>query len=505
MTQPQYRLVPVDERRGRNAREWAGRALWSAALAAALILGAIYGPVLWSNTAVTALPPAAAPARLGDLAVETQSTSSLVDDQEALAELYAQVAPSVVNIQVTTRATGMSIPGFGLPEEGPLEQAQGSGFIYDDQGHIVTNNHVVEEAESVLVVFSNGFWADAEVVAADPQADLAVLKVTPPEGMEWRPLPLADPDSLRVGYSVIAIGNPFGLDGTMTAGIVSALGRGVPVGDSFVSRYTLPDVIQTDAAINPGNSGGPLIDLAGRVVGVNFAIRSEVRANAGVGFAIPVSILHRVVPALIEEGHYAYAYLGMTGSTISAGMADVLGLPNNRLGVYVAEIIPGGPASKSELVGGSEVVTDENGVEFERGGDVITAIDEQPVLRFEDLVSYLVTQASPGQTVTLTVIRGEETLQIPVVLGERPATPPDVTARPDTREPEGISARRAIEIATAAVEESGLLTGEIDEKVASPDEIDGVAVWVVELTTAEATATVTVDATTGEILDLTVE
>ncbi|RIK58543.1 MAG: hypothetical protein DCC57_00370, partial [Chloroflexi bacterium] len=280
MTQPQYRLVPVDERRGRNAREWAGRALWSAALAAALILGAIYGPVLWNNTAVTALPPAAAPARLGDLAVETQSTSSLVDDQEALAELYAQVAPSVVNIQVTTRATGMSIPGFGLPEEGPLEQAQGSGFIYDDQGHIVTNNHVVEEAESVLVVFSNGFWADAEVVAADPQADLAVLKVTPPEGMEWRPLPLADPDSLRVGYSVIAIGNPFGLDGTMTAGIVSALGRGVPVGDSFVSRYTLPDVIQTDAAINPGNSGGPLIDLAGRVVGVNFAIRSEVRANA---------------------------------------------------------------------------------------------------------------------------------------------------------------------------------------------------------------------------------
>src|SRR5690606_10746222 len=172
------------------------------------------------------------------------------------------------------------IPGFGLRdgEEGPLQEGQGSGLIYDDQGHIVTNNHVVEDAESVLVVFSSGYWAEAEVVAADPLADLAVLRVTPPEGIEWRPLPLAEPDSLRVGYTVIAIGNPFGLDGTMTTGIVSALGRGVPVGESLTSRYTLPDVVQTDAAINPGNSGGPLIDLSGRVVGVNFAIRSQVRA-----------------------------------------------------------------------------------------------------------------------------------------------------------------------------------------------------------------------------------
>jgi 2-alkenal reductase len=410
----------------------------------------------------------------------------------------------VVNIQVATRAMGLGIPGFELPEDGQLEQAQGSGFIYDNQGHIVTNNHVVEGAESVLVVFSNGFWADAEVVAADPQADLAVIKVTPPEGMEWRPLPLADPDALRVGYTVVAIGNPFGLDGTMTTGIVSALGRGLPVGDSLVSRYTLPDVVQTDAAINPGNSGGPLIDLAGRVVGVNFAIRSEIRANAGVGFAIPVSIIHRVVPALITEGHYAYAYLGMTGSTISAVMAEALELPENRLGVYVAEIIPGGPAAESGLTGGSEVVTTEGGNKVTRGGDVIIAIDDQPVLRFEDLVSFLVTKAAPGQTVTLTVIRGEETLEVPVVLGERPATPPSLTGQPEGQS-EGVNARRAMAIAMAAVEESGLMTGEVEETVVSPEEIDGVTVWVVELTTAEATATVTVDATSGEVLDLTVE
>lgn len=503
MTDPQYRLMPLPEAQKGRPRRWAARAALIAALAVFLILGAIYGPLLWNSAEVTA-SPAAAPARLGDMALELQSTSSLIEDQEALADLYAQVAPSVVNIQVTARGADISMPGFGLPEdeEGPLLEGQGSGFIYDDQGHIVTNNHVIEGAESVLVVFSNGFWAEADVVAADPQADLAVIKVTPPEGLEWRPLPLAAPDSLRVGYSVVAIGNPFGLDGTMTTGIVSALGRGVPVGDGFTSRYTLPDVVQTDAAINPGNSGGPLVDLAGHVVGVNFAIRSQIRANAGVGFAIPVSILHRVIPALIAEGHYAYAYLGLTGSTISAGLAEALELPSNRLGVYVSEVIAGGPSADAGLMGGTIQAVDDNGIPVSRGGDVITAIDDQPVLRFEDLVSYLVTKAAPGQTVTLTVIRGDETLQIPVALGERPA----LTAQtPRTPEREGISARRAIAIATAALRESGLLTSEIEETVAAEHEIDGVTVWIVELMTAAETATVTVDATTGEVLDLTVE
>ncbi len=225
------------------------------------------------------------------------------------------------------------------------------------------------------LIFSNGFWANAEVVATDPQADLAVIKVTPPEGMDWRPLTLADPTTLRVGHSVIAIGNPFGLDGTMTSGIVSALGRGIPLGDGNTTNYTLPDVIQTDAAINPGNSGGPLLDLSGSVVGVNFAIRSQERANAGVGFAIPVSIVRRVVPALIEDGRYAYAYLGLSGSSINPFLADALELPANHLGVYVATVIPGGPSDDAGIQGGSETVTDDNGFEFERGGDIVTAVD----------------------------------------------------------------------------------------------------------------------------------
>ena len=503
MIEEKYQLVATES--SRAVARWrfvAGRVGAIGALSAVLVAGAIYAPTLWNSSIVSAKPAAA-----DTLAPAQQVGNSLIADQEALANLYASVSPSVVNIQVTSRLT--SLPGFSLPddEEGPLEQSLGSGFIYDDQGHIVTNNHVVEDAEDVLVIFSNGFWAEAEVVAADPQADLAVIKVTPPEGMEWRPLPLADPNILRVGHTVIAIGNPFGLDGTMTTGIVSAMGRGIPLGDGTTTNYTLPDVIQTDAAINPGNSGGPLLDLSGNVVGVNFAIRSQERANAGVGFAIPVSIMRRVVPALIEDGRYAYAYLGLSGSSINPFLAEALELPANHLGVYVATVLPDGPSAEAGIQGGTETVTDENGFEFERGGDIITAVDGIPVMRFEDLVSFLVVQASPGQTITLTVLRGEETLEVPVVLGERPAPAASATQTlPDEEEDaEGISAREAIDIATNAAEEEGLLTGEIAERIATPDVLDGADVWVVELVTENETVRVTVDSLSGEVLGLEIE
>lgn len=502
MHDPNFQLLPDKTARPQQPRRrYLKLAGWVAALSVALILGTLYGPLLWEQAMISAGQPAAQPLVQTGAPV-SQSAVSLVDDQEALADLYASVSSSVVNIQVTTASSGISLPGFDLPddEDAPLLQSQGSGFIYDMEGHIVTNNHVVEDAESVLVIFNNGFWADAEVVAADPQADLAVIRVTPPEGMVWQPLPLEDPDTLRVGHTVIAIGNPFGLDGTMTTGVVSALGRGVPIGDFGTTRYTLPDVVQTDAAINPGNSGGPLLDLNGRVVGVNFAIRSEVRANAGVGFAIPVSIVHRVVPALIEEGTYHYAYLGLSGSSIGAGLADVLDLPANQLGVYVATVIPGGPSALAGIEGGSESVTDENGLEFQRGGDIITAIDGVEVRRFEDLVSYLVVKSEPGQAVTLTVMRDGEVLEIPVELGERPST-----IAPSTQpgsEDDGVNAREAIDIAAEAAENSGMLSGEILEKVATPDVQDGVDVWVVELTTESETVVVTVAADTGEILGM---
>ncbi len=468
-------------------------------LGAVLILfGAMTAPLLWQTLSVSADS-----AQRNVATPAFQQTSSLVDDQEALAALYDAVAPSVVNIQVESTASSITlpqIPGFPMPEgDAPLQRGQGSGFIYDNEGHIVTNNHVVEGAPRIIVNFNNGMWARAEIVATDPQADLAVIKVTPPEGMEWRPLPLADDNELKVGHMVIAIGNPFGLQGTMTTGIVSALGRGFPVGSFGTGRYTLPDVIQTDAAINPGNSGGPLLNLDGEVVGVNFAIESQTRQNSGVGFVIPVSIVKRVAPALIEEGAFKYAYLGLEGSTISADLAEALGLPDNTLGVYVSGVVPNGPSARAGLRGGSRTVTRPGGGEVRAGGDIVKAIDDMPVLRFEDLVSYLVTKAAPGQTVTLTVERDGEEITLDVTLGERPSQVASTVPAQDGR----LNARAAIAVAEQEV--SDQLDGAIVEKMATPDEREGRDVWVVELLTEDQTATVVVDAETGEVLDVTIE
>jgi 2-alkenal reductase len=474
-----------------------GVALLAIAGAMLIIFGALAAPLAWQTLSASASSTQQALA-----APVLQNDSSLIGDQEALAELYDAIAPSVVNIQVESTASisVLQIPGFQVPEgDMPLQRGEGSGFIYDTEGHIVTNNHVVEGAQKVVVNFNNGMWARAEVVATDPQADLAVIKVTPPEGMEWRPLQLAEDNTLKVGHTVIAIGNPFGLQGTMTTGIVSALGRGFPVGSFGAGRYTLPDVIQTDAAINPGNSGGPLLNLAGEVVGVNFAIESQTRQNSGVGFVIPSSIVARVVPALIEDGAFNYAYLGLEGSTISADLAEALDLPDNTLGVYVAGVVPGGPSAAAGLQGGNRVVSGPDGTEIRVGGDIVTAIDDMPVVRFEDLVSYLVTKAAPGQTVALTVERNGEEIVLEVTLGERPT---QSTASAPTQEGR-LNARAAIAIAEQEVRRQ--LDGEIIEKMATPDERDGQDVWVVELSTETQTATVIIDTESGDVLDVTIE
>ncbi len=465
-------------------------------LVVTLVLGAWYAPLLWSTVSVNAKPGALGNTRFYE-AQSLQIDSSLLADQESLANLYDQVTPSVVSIQVTSRASAIQIPGFNLPDdEAPLQQGQGSGFIYDNEGHIVTNNHVVEGAEEVTVIFHNGFWADAEVVATDPQADLAVLKVTPPDNFDWRPLALATPESLRVGHTVIAMGNPFGLDGTMTTGIVSAIGRGMPVGNLGNSTYTLPEIIQTDAAINPGNSGGPLMNLAGEVVGVNFAIESTVRSNSGVGFTIPASIVQRVVPALIQDGKFDYAYLGLSGRTIDATVARALELPNTLTGIYVAEVVAGGP-SEAAGIQGVRPAARANG-QLGTGGDIVTAIDDRAVRRFEELVGYLVTQTTPGQTVTLTVLRDGEELKLDVVLGSRPGS---VELQEEAVGP--ISPRQALAIAAEAT--ADLLDDQVVDRVVTQEELEGRAVWVVELTTSDQTATVIIDRETGEVLEATVE
>ncbi len=494
MSDSQYRLTSGQEPKKRT---FFREKLVAALAATALLIGAaLFGPGLLEAGRAAAQETIAL-----QESSDQQIDASLYDDQEALADMYDRVAKSVVNIRVTAPADITAFP-FGAPDgDLPLQQGQGSGFLYDSEGHIVTNNHVIEGAEDVIVVFNDGTWAEAEVVASDPQADLGVIKVTPPEGFDWQPLPLDDDDSLRVGHHVIAIGNPFGLEGTMTTGIVSAIGRGFPVGDGTSANYTLPDVIQTDAAINPGNSGGPLMDLEGEVVGVNFAIESATRSNSGVGFAIPVSIVERVVPALIADGAYRYAYLGLSGTSITPELARELDLPNTLTGAYVAEVVAGGPAEEAGIQGGQRTIQTDQGLEVQVGGDIVVGIEDRPVRRFEDLVGYLVTQASPGDVVTLDILRDGEEIQVEVTLGERPA---QAAARAAAPGDEGVNARQAIEIAEEAVQEGGLLEGEIQEKVASPDTFNDQDVWVVELSDGEQTATVVVDQATGEVLELSV-
>ena len=325
-------------------------------------------------------------------------------DQEILSRLHEGATQSVVSIQVRQSGSRSSDSTQGM-------WGQGSGWIWDEEGHIVTNSHVVEDAADIFVSFSNGKWAEAELVAHDSQSDLAILSVEAPEGMSLRPLERATMLP-KVGHYTIALGSPFGLENSMTLGIVSALGRSVPVGDPGSGvRYSLPEVIQTDAAINPGNSGGPLLNLSGRVVGINFAIRTQERSNAGtgvnsgVGFAIPITVANRVLPTLIRDGEYLYPFLGVAGGTISAPLAASMNLKPDVLGVLVNEVMRGGPSADAGL----------------RRGDIIVSIDGEEVRNFEDVISYLVMQKSPGETVEIGVLRRGRSRTFDVELGTRPA------------------------------------------------------------------------------------
>ena len=493
MLDPRFEILEEGHGTQKASRRSARTVGLIALLALTLVLGAFYLPVLLDTPTASASP----------LRQETPAVpimvASLVEDQDALANLYDAIAPSVVSIQTSGDIASLELPpGFPqdqLPEDGLIPQGQGSGWIFDNDGHIVTNNHVVENAKAVTVVFYDGSWADAEVVATDPQADLAVLKVEPPAGFPWRPLNLADGDSLRVGHSVVAIGNPFGYASTMTTGIVSALGRSFATGSFGENRYTLPEVIQTDAAINPGNSGGPLVNLDGEVVGVNFAIESVVRANSGVGFAIPGSIVNLVVPALIEDGSFVYPYLGLSGTSVTPALAKELEIENTQLGAYVATVVPGGPAEEAGIVGADPDTSE--------GGDLVVSFNGEPVRSFDELVGHLVTTTRPGDTATLGIIRDGEAMDIALTVGERPNSVATRVQPQETPQSGPVNARAAIRIAEQETE--GMLDGAISEKTATPDERNGVDVWVVELATETQTATVVIERASGEVLEVSVE
>jgi S1-C subfamily serine protease len=320
-------------------------------------------------------------------------------EEQLLIELYERVSPSVVHIAVMT--------------DGPGEGGTGSGFVLDTEGHIVTNNHVVEDAERIIVRFADDTSAEAKVIGTDPDSDLAVIQVDVSSNL-LRPVELGDSDALRVGQRAIAIGNPFGFEQTMTSGIVSALGRVV----RQESGFSLPRLIQTDAAINPGNSGGPLLDSGSRVIGVNTLIFSRSGSNSGVGFAVPVNTVRRVVPSLIATGRYADSWLGITGMSVTPLLAEALDLPVEQ-GVLVQVVVDDGPADKAGLQDSDREVEFE-GALLDTGGDIIVAIDDAAVQDMDDLIVYLA-DTTVGQTVTLTVLRDGAEQRVKVMLEERPA------------------------------------------------------------------------------------
>lgn len=328
-----------------------------------------------------------------------------ISGEDALrAKLYARANPAVVNVTVYARREGQVVP-----------LGQGSGFVYDEGGYVVTNDHLVARAEQVEVAFADGTILAAEVVGQDPHSDLAVLQVEAlPAGVQA--LPLGDMDELVVGQSVIAIGNPFGFEGTLTEGIISGLGRTIPA----LTPFSIPQAIQTDAAINPGNSGGPLLNLEGEVIGVNAQIETDgaSRTNSGVGFAVPVSIVRRVVPELIENGNYEWAWLGVRGDDVTPALVAAMALPVKQ-GAYLAEVLDNGPADSSGLQGAQEIVM-VDGRRIPSGGDVVTAVDGQPVRSFDDLLIYIALERSPGQEITLDIIREGRTRMVEVRLEARP-------------------------------------------------------------------------------------
>ena len=341
----------------------------------------------------TPAPPVVANGESGD--VETSR----------LEAVYQDVSPSVVFIFV----------------EYPGVAGAGSGFVWDKDGHIVTNNHVVSEGGEtpnlILVTFKDGTRAKATIVGRDPQSDLAVIKVDVPAEI-LKPVKTGDSDTLRVGQRVEAIGNPYGYEQgwTMTEGIISALGRTLPTANS---PFSIPQVIQTDAAINPGNSGGPLLDDSGRVIGVNSAIKSEVRANAGIGFAIPVNLVKRVVPVLISQGKFEHPWVGISGTTLTSDLAQAMGLPASQRGALIIKVVGGSPADKAGLHGSSKE-TKVLGMTEEVGGDVIVAVDGHPVTKMADLMVYLEEHKSPGDTIDLTVLRDGKEKHISLTLDKRP-------------------------------------------------------------------------------------
>lgn len=382
-------------------------------------------------------------------------TEAINEAKASFADLYEQINPSVVYVYVAAAVdnptTNYQIEEFDFgeifgpqfeeffrqfddgngngrgqqqqqeqEEEQQLTYGSGTGFVWDEEGHIVTNNHVVENAVKVTITYSDGIVRDAKVIGTDPDSDLAVLEVENPK-LDLTPVTMGDSSALKPGELTAAIGNPLGQTGTMTQGIISALGRSYAVGENDgTGNYTIPDVIQTDASINHGNSGGVLINVDGEVIGVVMAFSSYTHSSAGIGYAIPSNLVKRVIPALIENGEYEHPWIGFSGVALTPEINAQLELDHDQRGALIQTVQPNSPAKAAGIVAGTEDMEVSNGVYVKAGGDIITKINDRDVKAMDDIIAYLSSNTSIGDTITLHLIRDGKEMDVDLTLAARP-------------------------------------------------------------------------------------
>ncbi len=374
-----------------------------------IFIGGLLGAtiVLLTFTFVMIPPPTISPPDL--IATNGHSVSKVGEETPifggkdlSFIEIFERSEEGVVRVNVIKSEQALGNNGIG------------SGFVFDTRGHIISNNHVVENSEKIIVTFLDGSSFNAEIVGRDPFTDIAVVKVDANPSL-LHPLQLGDSSNLKVGMQVVAIGNPFGLSGSMTSGIVSQLGRLLPSQDT---GFSIPDVIQTDAAINPGNSGGPLLNMRGEVIGINTAIQSMTGEFTGVGFSIPSQTVAKIVPQLISKGEYDHPWVGISGRDIDPDLAKVLNIRDTR-GFLIVSVIEDSPADKAGLQGTSETL-EIDGVTYQVGGDIILSVDGKPVRKIADILIHLQREKSVGDELVLEILRNGRTTNMVVELVERP-------------------------------------------------------------------------------------
>ena len=331
-----------------------------------------------------------------------EQTPILTNKDLSLTEIFERSEAGVVKVNVIKSEQIEGLNGVG------------SGFVFDQSGHVITNHHVIDNSVKIVVTFLDGSSYNANIVGSDPFTDIAVIKVDAEPSL-LHPLPLGDSSNLKVGMQVVAIGNPFGLSGSMTAGIVSQLGRLLPSQDT---GFSIPDVIQTDAAINPGNSGGPLLNMKGEVVGINTAIQSAIGEFTGIGFAIPSKTVLKIAPLLIEEGEYHHPWVGISGRDIDPDLAKILNLKDSK-GFLIVTVVEKSPADKAGLIGSSKT-KEIDGVTYQVGGDVILSVDGKPVRKIDDILIHLQREKSVGDEMVLEILRDGRITNFVILLEERP-------------------------------------------------------------------------------------